>query len=226
MDSTKARNHCRPAQMLVIGLLWLGVLTPAHAQQGRSSGSGDGEQHARRMAQGMELFKREVRPLLNERCLACHGGAQSLGGLDLSSRESLVKSGKLGASADSSRLLKLIRHEQEPHMPFQQPKLPEQSIDDIARWIELGAPYDKPLIDKSAAGQPVEVTAADRQFWSFRPLARSEPLAGDRGWSRTSIDRFILQKLHQKGLTPNPEVEPADPDSAGLSGSAGPSSRS
>ena len=155
----------------------------------------------------MELFKREVRPLLNERCLVCHGGAQSLGGFDLSSRESLVKSGKLGAAADSSRLLKLIRHEQEPHMPFQQPKLPEQAINNIARWIELGAPYDKPLIEKSAGDQPAEVTAADRQFWSFRPLARSTPPAGDRDWSRTPIDRFILQKLHEKGLTPNPEAD-------------------
>ena len=207
MDSARACNHCRPAQMLVIGLLWLVALTPANAQQGRSSQSGDDERHARRMAQGMELFKREVRPLLNERCLVCHGGAQSLGGFDLSSRESLVKSGKLGASADSSRLLKLIRHEQEPHMPFQQPKLPEQAINNIARWIELGVPYDKPLIEKSAGDQPAEVTAADRQFWSFRPLARSDQPAGDRDWSRTPIDRFILQKLHEKGLTPNPEAD-------------------
>ena len=113
MDSARACNHCLPAQMLVIGLLWLGVTALAHAQQDRSSPSSGGEQHARRMAQGMELFKREVRPLLNERCLICHGGAQSLGGFDLSSRESLVNSGKIGASADSSRLLKLIRHEQE-----------------------------------------------------------------------------------------------------------------
>ena len=94
MDSARACNHCLPAQMLVIGLLWLGVTALAHAQQVRSSPSGGVEQHARRMAQGMELFKREVRPLLNERCLVCHGGAQSLGGFDLSSRESLVNSGK------------------------------------------------------------------------------------------------------------------------------------
>ena len=207
MDSARACNHCRPAQMLVIGLLWLAAVTPANAQQGRSSPSDENEQHARRMAQGMELFKREVRPLLSERCLVCHGGAQSLGGFDLSNRESLVKSGKLGASAGSRRLLKLIRHEQEPHMPFQQPKLPEQAINNIARWIELGAPYDKPLIEKSAGGQPAEVTEADRQFWSFQPLACSEPPAGDRGWSRTPIDRFILQKLHEKGLTPNPEAD-------------------
>lgn len=207
MDFARACNHCLPAQMLVFGLLWLGVPALAHAQQVRSSPSSGGEQHARRMAQGMELFKREVRPLLNERCLVCHGGAQSLGGFDLSSRESLVNSGKIGASADSSRLLKLIRHEQEPHMPFQQPKLPEQAIDGIARWIELGAPYDRPLIDKPVEVQPAEVTAADRRFWSFRPLARSEPPAGEQSWSRTPIDRFILRKLHQKGLTPNPEAD-------------------
>ncbi|WP_298859228.1 hypothetical protein, partial [uncultured Gimesia sp.] len=30
--------------------------------------------HAKRMQQGLKLFKKEVRPLLVEKCLKCHGG--------------------------------------------------------------------------------------------------------------------------------------------------------
>ena len=199
--------------MLVVGLCCLAILPLATAQQAVSTGVEDGERHARQMAQGLALFKSDVRPLLVERCLACHGGGQTLGSFDLSSRDSLTNSGKLGATTASSRLLKLIRHEQEPHMPFEQPKLPEQAINNIARWIELGAPYDKPLadkplLDKPAGDRPAEVTDADRQFWSFRPLARSTPpTAGDPIWSRTPIDRFILNKLDAKGLTPNSEAD-------------------
>ena len=199
--------------MLVSALCCLATLPLATAQQAASPGVENGERHARQMAQGLALFKSDVRPLLVERCLPCHGGGQVLGSFDLSSRDSLTKSGKLGETTASSRLLRLVRHEQEPHMPFQQPKLPEQAINNIARWIELGAPYDKPLadkplLDKPAGDQPAEVTDADRQFWSFRPLARSTPpTAGDPTWSRTRIDRFILNKLDAKRLTPNPEAD-------------------
>ena len=194
--------------MLAVGLCWLVILPLAIAQQAISTREEDGEQHAEQMAQGLALFKRDVRPLLIERCLACHGGAQTLGSFDVSNRDSLTRSGKLGETPASSRLLKLIRHEEEPHMPFQQPKLPEQAINHIARWIELGAPYDKPLVDKPAGDRPAEVTDADRRFWSFRPLARSTPPAvGDPDWPQTPIDRFILNKLDAKGLTPNPEAD-------------------
>src|SRR5262245_7783633 len=30
--------------------------------------------HAARMAKGLELFKKEVRPLIETKCLRCHGG--------------------------------------------------------------------------------------------------------------------------------------------------------
>ena len=35
-------------------------------------------------------------------------------------------------------------------MPYKRPKLPEESIAAIARWIELGAPYAGVLIDTVA----------------------------------------------------------------------------
>ena len=137
MDSARSHQDCLRARMLVVGLCWLTILPLATAQQASSTREEDGERHARQMAKGLALFKSDVRPLLVERCLVCHGGAQTLGNFDLSNRDSLIRSGKLGQTPSSSRLLKLIRHEQEPHMPFQQPKLPEQAINNIARWIEL-----------------------------------------------------------------------------------------
>ena len=35
------------------------------------------DDHAAQMAQSLTLFKNEVRPVLVENCVRCHGGAQS-----------------------------------------------------------------------------------------------------------------------------------------------------
>ncbi len=208
MALARDSNRFVPALCLLTVLLGMGSPSSVRAQQGPSSSPDEGERHSRRMAEGMALFKSDVRSILAERCVVCHGGAQKLGDFDLSSRDSLVESGKLGATADSSRLLKLLRHEQEPYMPFQQPKLAEETIDTIARWIELGAPYDKPLVEKPVDEQPGEVTDADREFWSFRGLSPgAAPAVGDGDWARTPIDRFILAKLEAEGLAPNPQAD-------------------
>ena len=50
----------------------------------------------------------------------------------------------------------------------------------------------------------------DSDWWSLRPLERSEPpklkpLAAK--WARTPIDQFILAKLREKGLNPSPEAD-------------------
>jgi hypothetical protein len=52
------------------------------------------------------------------------------------------------------------------------------------------------------------VSSEDRQFWSFRPLEKVLPskLENDT-WSRNEIDRFVLAKLKEKNLAPNPAAE-------------------
>jgi hypothetical protein len=94
-------------------------------------------------------------------------------------------------------------------MPKKAAKLPDATIAVIARWIDLGAPYDRPLVEgKAVAPKEKVVTDHDRDFWSFRPLASvNPPGVRDQSWGRTPIDRFILAKLEGRGLRPNP---PAD----------------
>ena len=62
--------------------------------------------HIQDTAAGVQLFKEQVQPLLAQHCLVCHGGAQQLGGFDLSNREALIASGNLGENAASSLLVK------------------------------------------------------------------------------------------------------------------------
>jgi mono/diheme cytochrome c family protein len=121
-------------------------------------------EHAEQMAQGLDLFRKQVKPLLTERCLKCHGGQKTKGDFDLNTRESLLKVGPDGSAvvagkAKQSRLVKLIRHEDEPHMPAQSAKLGDAQAKCIADWIDFGAPYDGPLTGKVViAKKPMTVT--------------------------------------------------------------------
>jgi mono/diheme cytochrome c family protein len=165
--------------------------------------------HAERMAAGQELFKSQVRGLLVQHCLDCHGGKKVEGDFNLATREGLLKGGASGEpgvadKAADSWVMSLIRHAEEPAMPFEQDQLPDTAIDAIGRWIDLGAPYDKPLVEGEGALQgSAVVTAEDRQHWSYLPLATVTP-PEVAGWHRNAVDRFVLAKLEEKALRPNP----------------------
>ncbi|MCB1064940.1 MAG: PSD1 domain-containing protein [Verrucomicrobiae bacterium] len=170
--------------------------------------------HAAKMKAGTELFQNSIRPALEEHCLRCHGGEKTRADFDLTSREALIKGGESGSVVDlarpeSSFLLAVVRHEEEPTMPPKKPKLPEALIKELATWIELGAPYDQPLIEKDAAEKTeMQVTDTDRNFWSFRPLADPTPPQTEGDWAKTDIDRFVLARLTENGIEPNPPAEP------------------
>src|SRR5262245_34532087 len=110
--------------------------------------------HAEKMAKGRELFTRHVRALLVENCVKCHGGDTTRSGLDLTTREHLLKGGDNGpvvvpGKASASKLYKLAAHLDLPHMPPKEPRLKKEQLDHLAAWIDLGAPYDRPLVEKT-----------------------------------------------------------------------------
>ena len=161
------------------------------------------------MAKGLAIFKSDVRAALKQHCVKCHGGDKTRGDFDLTTRVGLLKGGDEGVSvipgkSKQSRLLKLIAHEEKPFMPAKKPKLPSSVIAKIAQWIDLGAPYDKPLIDQAVAKKGMQVTDDDRQFWSFQPLKRpAVPAVKNAKWTHNAIDRFVLRKLEEAKLAPN-----------------------
>ena len=164
--------------------------------------------HAKQMQQGLELFKKEVRPLLAAKCLKCHGGQSVKGDFDLSTRKKLLDSGMIEKTGKESYLMALVEHREEPYMPLKEKKLSDKGIASLSKWIDLGAPYDKPLStgNKAEAG-PLAVTDDDRKFWSFQPLSQpAVPTVKSNDWARNEIDQFILAVQQPKGLTPNSEV--------------------
>ncbi|MDA1049845.1 MAG: PSD1 and planctomycete cytochrome C domain-containing protein [Planctomycetota bacterium] len=207
LDSQMTRRYLATCVTVLCGLTACGVVVFGQAER-------LDPQHAREMAVGRELFKGEVRTVLVGRCLKCHGGAKTKGEFSLATREELLKGGASGPvielrKSSASLLVRLISHEDEPHMPADGAKLDQRQIDAIAKWIDLGAAYDKPLRGTDDDEDPLAWTQrtideSARGFWSFQPLRNAEPpkIADDSG-GRTDIDRFVLAKLKEAGITPN-----------------------
>ena len=172
------------------------------------------EKHAAQMAKGLALFKSDVRMLLKQHCVKCHGGDKIRGDLDLTTRAGLLKGGQEGPSiipgkADESFLMTVLRHEEEPFMPAKADKLSPDALKKIADWINLGAPYDQPLVEQSIAGKGMQVTDEDRNFWAFAPLkAVKAPVVQQKNWPANDIDRFVLRKLESAKLQPNGLADP------------------
>src|SRR4030095_5427176 len=74
------------------------------------------------------LFAEQVRTVLETQCLICHGGKFKQAGLTVATREGLLRGSDNGpvvipGNARASLLVKKIRHEHEPGMPYQRNKL-------------------------------------------------------------------------------------------------------
>jgi mono/diheme cytochrome c family protein len=163
--------------------------------------------HAARMTKGLELFRKDVAGILKEHCLKCHGGDKTKGDFDLATREGLLLGGSEGDAitpfaAVKSHMLKLMKHEDEPHMPENKPKLPDDVIAKVAEWIDLGAPYDAPLIAGKVVKDKSKVTDEDRKWWAFLPLQQQTPPQGSH-----AVDSFLAAKAADKSLKLSPEAD-------------------
>lgn len=208
-------------------ILWLGLPMPslwADEAPAEKSKPADGKaqtvpvdkDHAEKMARGLALFKKHVRPVLVQQCVKCHGGESIESAFDLNDREKLLRGGSSGKVVEPGKgkagaLYARISHAKQPGMPFRGAKLSDETIARIAEWIDLGAPFDSPLVENKnqAALWTEKVVAPDaRDFWAFQPLRRREPPpVKNAGQVQSPIDHFILEKLEAKGLALNP---PAD----------------
>jgi mono/diheme cytochrome c family protein len=197
----------------LITLLLFGPLQPLTAVPA------DHADHADQMSESLVLFQDNIRILLKNNCVKCHGGEKIRADLNLNTREALLAGGENGpaitpGNAEDSLLLHLINHREEPFMPQGElPKLSPQEIDQVAAWINTGAAYDAPLLSEdeiAAADGPMVVTDDDRTFWSFKPLAHSPPPATiNPPWAQTPIDHFIAATHETEKLSPNPPAPPA-----------------
>ena len=179
-------------------------------------------------APAIEFFEKRIRPLLSERCFACHGEDQAESELRLDSRADMLEGGSRGAAIvpgepDKSLLIRAVNHADTLAMPPKE-KLSQRDINDLIAWVKAGAVWpdgDKP---KTATKKPVvkaetksmQFTDEQQNFWAFQPMGNPRPprsptlRVGPKTldsesratWGQSPVDDFILSELESRGLKP------------------------
>jgi mono/diheme cytochrome c family protein len=145
-------------------------------------------------------FEKDVRPILQSRCLTCHGPEKSRGALRLDRKALALKGGDSGVaivpgrSSASPLVQRITSKEPAERMPPKGEPLTSEQITILKRWIDEGAEWP-------------QATTTEEMHWAFKPVIRVEPPAvRDTTWPRNAIDRFVLSRLERNGLKPSPEA--------------------
>jgi hypothetical protein len=129
-----------------------------------------------------------------------------MSGLDISSRDSLVKGGGRGPAIsprqpETSVLFQAVTRKGPLAMPPTAP-LAAAEIELLRRWIEAGAPW----ITETSSPPAGELKP---RWWSFIRPSRPPVPASANPWPRNAIDEFILEKLRAHHLTSAPQADRA-----------------
>ncbi|MFP6615620.1 MAG: c-type cytochrome domain-containing protein [Candidatus Hydrogenedentota bacterium] len=140
-------------------------------------------------------FNRDVRPIISEKCYACHGPDSAAREKDLrfDIREGLFGKSEFGQPLivpgdpeESEIYYRITAEDPDERMPSADSNLSltKEEIDVIKRWIEEGAPW--------------------QGHWAFVPPERPElPAISEPAWPENEIDYFILQALDTAGMKPS-----------------------
>ena len=143
-------------------------------------------------------FNRDIRPILSDKCFACHGPdeKQRTGGFRLDEKASALGKGESGeviivpGKATASELIKRITSkDDELRMPpaDSTKSLTLEEIALITAWVSQGADW--------------------KEHWAFiGPLQAELPQVSQLAWCRNPIDRFVLAGHDREGLKPNAEA--------------------
>lgn len=144
-------------------------------------------------------FNHHVRPILSENCFFCHGPDPKTQEADLRLDTSEGATSDQGGYAaivpgdpeKSEAWIRILSDDPDEQMPppDSHRELSTADREILRRWIDDGAEYDP--------------------HWAFMPPVRPEaPEIEDSARVKNPIDAFILARLNDEGLEPNPEASP------------------
>ena len=157
------------------------------------------------------VTQHDIVPLLHLRCVACHGGRRKEAGLDLRTKQSILKGGKSGPAVVSGKPEEslIIQRIKSGEMPPRR-KLVSVSVKPIetnerelvAKWIKLKLPESKETATGNNSISDNLITDKDREFWSFQlPALVRPPKVKQNDRVKNPIDAFVLHTLELRGLT-------------------------
>ncbi|ADB18024.1 protein of unknown function DUF1549 [Pirellula staleyi DSM 6068] len=139
-------------------------------------------------------FSRQIKPILSNRCFACHGPDEAERQADLRLDLPTDENKKLIAPGDvaaSELIARIISDDPEVRMPpaaSKKPTVPAAEVELLKRWVAEGAKFDS--------------------HWAYQVPVRTTPpkVAGD-SWSRGAIDQFIFAAAKERKLAPSSEAD-------------------
>ncbi len=141
-------------------------------------------------------FNRDIRPILSDRCFACHGpnDQSRKAGLRLDRADGPEGAYEIaiepGSIEDSELWQRIISADADYQMPppiANKPTLTKGEQELFRNWIESGARYEK--------------------FWAFEPPRKTPAEVENTDWSQEPIDLYVLAKLESAGMTPSPQAD-------------------
>ncbi len=139
-------------------------------------------------------YTRDIKPLLADRCYACHGpdAGNRQADLRLDVRESATDLVIEPGDADNSYLIERIAAEDPadlmPPPDSHKPPLTSQQVELIRRWINEGAKFD--------------------EHWAYVvPTRTPVPEVKNTSWPRGAIDRLVAAGHEAHGVAPSPEAD-------------------
>jgi hypothetical protein len=148
------------------------------------------------------------------RCVECHSGHETSGGLNLTTKSTALQGGDSGEAilpgkATDSYLLARIRDGEMPPPEKGIPRpLPADEAAVIEKWIAAGAAWpEQRVLDLYERTTDVR---GGRDFWSLQPVVRPPvPQQAAVGAATNPIDAFIAAKLTEAGFEPAPPADRA-----------------
>ena len=139
-------------------------------------------------------YNAQVKPILNKKCISCHGGVKAKSNFSLLFREDAMKpakSGKYpivpGKPGQSEMIRRITEKDEEERMPYKHEPLTKEEISILKKWIKQGAEWG--------------------EHWAYVPVKKPTLPEITNKWIRNNIDKFIYEKLEKEKLKPSPEAD-------------------
>lgn len=149
-------------------------------------------------------YEQHIKPLLRQKCSACHGALKQEAGLRLDAASLIRRGGdsgaaiKVGDAASSRVILRVTAEDPDERMPPQGEgeQLKPEQLDLLRKWINAGA----------LAPAEEEIPADPAEHWAYlSPIRVSVPSTGDANsadWQGNPIDAFVAEQHSRAGVSP------------------------
>ena len=156
-------------------------------------------------------FIRQVAPILQQRCLNCHGASKAEGGLRLHQAAATRRGGDSGVvlvvgKSDQSELLRRLKtNDVEERMPLKLKPLTRNEVQLLAAWIDQGANWPADYTIAPPAKARAEQAA---RHWAFQSLVvPTLPVVPGPAAINNGIDSFVQARLQQEKVQPSPTAK-------------------